>query len=135
MRSVMPSTTASRKSDWISARRHMKDLPVYLFRMRAFVKQGRERRDVVVPFDERRLRSEAAKSVSVQIPRCLGDRRGVCIDPYFGAGSGFVVFRSIAAHMEFADFAGRESVNVVSRVMTHVVRAHHDVADIAQQLT
>ena len=56
------------------------------------------------------------------------------VNQQFSAGSRFIIFGSVASEVHFTDFVPRKTVDVGTRVVTHVVRADHNVADVAQQL-
>src|SRR5207247_9051062 len=83
---------------------HLRDLTG----MRCFPEQLRKRWDLIVPFDQSWLRPEAAKRISVQIPRRGGNRSRVRVDQELSAGSRFVLLGCGACHMGRADsIAGR----------------------------
>src|SRR5437867_8400119 len=68
------------------------------------------------------------------MPCGIGDRRRVRVDQQFGARRGFVFFRSVASQMDLADPLRRKAIDIVVRVITHVVRTDDNVADVTQKL-
>ena len=73
--------------------------------------QNRERRQIVVPLDNRGLLAEAAHGVGVEVPRGVGNGVGVRIDEHCPAWRRVIVFGRKASQVEFRDRLGRELVD------------------------
>ena len=98
-------------------------------------RQDREGRQSVVTFHDRRLRAEAADGMGIQGPCRFRHGVGVRIDQQCTAWRRFIVFGSGAPQMEFRNRFRRKLVDEAIRVVSHVVAAEMDVADIAQKAT
>src|SRR6266852_8973653 len=97
--------------------------------------QDCEGRNVVVPFDQGRLRSEATNRVGVEVPGGPGDWGCVRVDQYLRAGFCVVFLGRKASKMQLADRVCRQAVDVLVGVIAHVVGAEVDIADVTQQST
>src|ERR1700733_102599 len=80
---------------------------------RCLPNQDCERRDVIVPFDQGRLGSEATKRVGVEVPRAPGDWGRVRVDQQLRARFGLVFLRRKASQMQFADRVRWQAVDVL----------------------
>src|SRR5437879_5790745 len=117
-------TTASRKVVWVSASVGTARLHCYYpVGVGGLTEQRCECWNLVVPFDQRGLWAKAPKRVGVEIPRALGDRGRMRIDPQLGARRRFVVFGGVPSQMDLTDGIGRKFIDVVVSVEPHVVRA------------
>src|SRR5688572_4014780 len=72
----------------------------------SLVEQRRERGKIVVPLNQRRAATEPADGVGIELPRGVGDVRGVRVDEDLAARSGFILLARESTHMELADRRG-----------------------------
>src|SRR5262249_46624144 len=117
MPAVSPSTTARRIHNCVSPSDSMAGLPGQRPAPDPHPppgpgQQGGKRRNVVIPFDQRRLRAEAPNRVGVKLPDRLGNASGMGIDENFGILIRFVLLWCKAAQVEFADVPDRQTVDV-----------------------
>src|SRR5262249_59758414 len=105
MTAVSPSTTARRIRNCVSANDGMAGLQrpgCDLVRAPGLGQQGGKRRNVVIPFDQRRLRAEAPNRVGVKLPDRLGNASGMGIDENFRTLIPFLLLLVKTAQGEFA---------------------------------
>src|SRR5689334_25243376 len=101
-------------------------LSQYLVRAPTLCDEGRERRNVGVPLDERGQRAEAVHRVSIQLPDRIADLRPMVVDEH-------VANTSVAGKMNFADAIDRKSVDEGLRIEAEIPRTHVHVIDVEQQ--
>src|SRR5580698_8618238 len=95
-------------------------------------RQHVQRRQIVIPLDDRGLRAKPANRVRVQLPGRFGDGLCMRIDEQRRAWRRLVLFGGKAAEMEFRDGGCRKSIDEVVRVIAYVVATQIDVADVAE---
>src|SRR5262249_29785958 len=126
MPAVSPSTTARRIHNCVSASdstagvqgQHPARDPL---RAPTLGQQGGKRRNVVIPFYQRRLRAEAPNRVGVKLPDRLGNASSMGIDENFGTLIRFVLLWCEAAQVEFADVPDRQTVDVPIGAVPQIV--------------
>src|SRR6516165_3207362 len=136
MPAVSPSTTARRIRNCVSANDGMAGLQrpgCDLVRAPRLGQQGGKRRNVVIPFDQCRLRAEAPNRVGVKLPDRLGNASSMGIDENFGTLIRFVLLWCEAAQVEFADVPDRQTVDVPIGAVPQIVCAEIHIADVAQE--
>src|SRR5262245_46099961 len=67
------------------------------------------------------------------MPRSFGNRCGMCVHPYLPASSRWILLGCKATQVNLGNRVRWELVDVLVRVVSHIVRAHDDIADVAQQ--
>src|SRR5207253_2141684 len=130
----LPCTNASRIFAWISASASMAILSRVLANaigLGGLSAQDCQCRQIVVPFHDRGLGAESADRVCVELPCRFRHRRSMSVDQQRLALSGLIVFRAEPSEVEFSDCGCGKPVDEAMRVVSHVVGAQIDVADIA----
>src|SRR5262249_2794256 len=95
---------------------------------------GGKRRNIVIPFDQRRLRAEAPNRMGVELPHRLGNVSGMGIDENFGTWLRFVLLLWCeAAQVQFTDCRDRQAIDVLPWAVPQIVCAEIHVADVAQE--
>src|SRR3989442_1540216 len=98
--------------------------------MRRFIEQHLERRDVGVPFDQRRHWPEARERLRVERPNCRRDARAVIVDAQRVPVAKFLY--RVAGKMDLANGRRRQGGEISRSVPAVIAGAHVDVVDIAQ---
>src|SRR5215467_1797787 len=94
-------------------------------RFRGFVEEYLQRRNVGVPFDERRLGAEALDRLAVQLPHRRRDARAMGINETCAA-------RFETCEMDFVYALARNRREIRSRIETVVDRVDVDIVDVEQ---
>src|SRR5262245_19040138 len=117
----------------MSARRRMACLHLDLTRALCLGKQYRKSWQVVIPLDQYWPWTDASDGISINIPRGLRYRCRMSVDEHFCSSSSLIRFWSVASQMHFTDRGGRKTVDVLVGVVSHVVGADDNIADVTQQ--
>src|SRR6185369_26874 len=91
--------------------------------------QHGELRQIRVPLDQGRYRTELRERGAIEVPHRPGDARAVVVDQDRAAVR---VVRGVAGQMNLADRAGLHGIEVFAGILVEVAGAHVDVVDVQQ---
>src|SRR5205823_8391069 len=95
-----------------------------------FLEQYGKRRDVVIPFDERRTRPESRERFFVEPPHVGGNARAVIVDAQ--RASVRQLPNRVTGQMDLADRVRRQRREIRGRVPAVIATADEDIVDVAQ---
>src|SRR6516165_5777982 len=92
--------------------------------------QHLKRRYIVVPFDQRRDRTEAAQRFRVERPHLVGHARGVIVDPQAAAVGELA--HAMAGEVDLADCLARQRCHIGRGVPAVILGTDKNVVDVAK---
>src|SRR5258708_3209207 len=121
-----PPSTARRSRIWKSSSVEMSDMGQILGAARLF-EQNLERRQLGVPFDQHRDRTEPPERGGVKLPDRFSDAGAVIVDQ-----DADVLGSVMAGEVDLADRSGWKHLEIGSGVEAEIQRADVDVVDVAE---